>query len=155
MKIQLGILLIVSSCFAADLPPFPSSIDSAVEEIGTNEPIRTTIAWNGQTDADAFSLVFRGVTNLTTGTNYTLETPTGTNRLELRAHKGTLASVPVVTNLVVGIDTIINHWPETSSKVTGPWTKTTFGSVTNPVNTNITFVRVGQSMTVITNAALK
>ena len=117
------------------------------------QPILTTIGWDGQDDAGVFSIVANGVTNLTTGTNYTLETPLGTNRIEIRAHSGTLSSEPFVTNIVVSADTIITHWPETSASITGPWKKRDFGSVTNPVDP-VQFVRVGQSIKTQTNKTL-
>ena len=117
------------------------------------QPIKTTIGWDGQPDASVFSVVANGATNLTTWTNYTLETPLGTNRIEIRAHSGTLSSEPFVTNILVSADTIITHWPETSGSVLGPWTKRDFGSVTNPVE-SVLFVRVGQSTKTQTNRTL-
>ena len=155
MRLAILISLVALAWYAISqpLPPMPTE-SGVLDVVVTNEPIRDSYCWNAQADADVYSLVFRGVTNLTTGTNYTLDTPPGTNRLELRAHKGSLASAPVVTNIVVSVDTIVDHWPETSSKVTGPWSRMTFGSVTNPT-VAVAFVRVGQSLTVQTNKDLR
>jgi len=150
----LAAVVLLAGAAAALCQPLPPSEPAAIQPPDPVPPIMTMVGWDSQPDADSFSVVVGNITNVTTSTNILVPTKIGTNKVEVRAHKGTLASNPLSTNIVVSVDKIVAHWPETSASATGPWIRQEFGSVTNP-NDPFRFVRVGQSITAQTNKALK
>lgn len=149
----LAAVVLLAGAAAALCQPLPPSELAASQPLDPVPPIMTMVGWDSQSDADSFSVVVGNITNVTTSTNILVPTKIGTNKIEVRSHKGHLASSPLVTNIVVSVDTVVTHWPETSGSITGPWKKGDFGSVTNPVDP-VQFVRVGQSIKTQTNKTL-
>lgn len=139
---------------AQPVPTLPvESGEVVVESEATNEPIKTWLGWDADTNATAWTAAVGGITNRTTTNTVSVTTPPGTNRLELRTYYGTNSSQPLITHIVVAVNTYIDHWPETAATPTGPWTRRQYGTLTNPPGP-FGVLRTGQSKLVQTNRGL-
>lgn len=123
-----AILLATCLMLFGQMPPMPAADDAP------GEPVlyQTKLAWDPHPSADAFSLIVAGRTNVTTMTEAVVTTPEGKWPVELRAHRGSLSSEPVATNLAVTTATWLRVVPAARTNL-GPLVPSVWP--TNEINT--------------------